>query len=299
MKKIIILLLLQFTAVGVLVSLTIDVSREFFQGDVIRIVLNNEIEPDEVIVCGLWSGEIKYTQGECFTPFRQDEGQLWTGIILLGAASDLPPGEYSLEFNSGEEIKITILPGEFIYEDIPLNEAMSDLRQDDGPEKARQWRILYGLLTEFNSDSIFLDGNFILPVDSSLRRTSFYGDRRKFIYTDGGISRSIHYGIDFSGVPGTEVRSAGNGRVVFSDLRILSGETVVVEHLPGVYSSYYHMRDRFVREGDMVEAGKLIGTIGATGLVTGAHLHWEIRVNGIPVAPDPLRTSALLTKEHF
>ena len=71
---------------------------------------------------------------------------------------------------------------------------------------------------------------------------------------------------------------------------------MVIEHLPGVYTLYYHMRDRFAQEGSLTQAGTLIGTVGSTGLSTGAHLHWEVRVNGVPVSPDFLLSHPLIDK---
>ena len=68
--------------------------------------------------------------------------------------------------------------------------------------------------------------------------------------------------------------------------RISTGWSVVIEHLPGVYSLYYHMDSLTVEKGDMVKRGTLIGYSGATGLATGPHLHWEVRVNGNAVNPD-------------
>jgi len=189
---------------------------------------------------------------------------------------------------------IEIIPGEFISEEIPLNRDLTKLRSEPDEEKQRQSRILYALLQEYNGDSVFHKGPFIIPVEP-LRLTSFYGDRRVFVYNDGKRSNSIHSGIDYSAVPGTVIAACGDGKVVFSDERITTGNTIILEHLPGVYSLYYHMRNRFVQLGEMVGTGQLIGSVGATGLATGAHLHWEIRVNAVPVAPNPLVESALLS----
>jgi murein DD-endopeptidase MepM/ murein hydrolase activator NlpD len=68
--------------------------------------------------------------------------------------------------------------------------------------------------------------------------------------------------------------------------RITTGNTIVLEHLPGVYSLYFHLDQIFVEEGDWVEQKQEIGLVGNTGLSTAAHLHWEIRVNGVAVNPD-------------
>ena len=116
--------------------------------------------------------------------------------------------------------------------------------------------------------------------------TSFFGDRRVYAYTGGGSSTSLHYGIDYGIPTGSEVTACGQGRVVMAENRISTGWSIVIEHLPGVYSLYYHMDSLTVEKGDMVKQGTLIGYSGATGLATGPHLHWEVRVNGNAVNPD-------------
>ena len=67
--------------------------------------------------------------------------------------------------------------------------------------------------------------------------------------------------------------------------RIITGNTVIIEHLPGVFTLYYHMDSILIESGMVVKKGKQIGPVGATGLVTGAHLHWELRVSQVPVDP--------------
>ena len=61
---------------------------------------------------------------------------------------------------------------------------------------------------------------------------------------------------------------------------------MVIEHLPGVFSLYYHLQDIEVKEGQRLFQGQRIGTVGMTGLATGPHLHWELRVSGVAVEPD-------------
>ena len=73
---------------------------------------------------------------------------------------------------------------------------------------------------------------------------------------------------------------------MLAESRISTGWSVVVEHLPGVYSLYYHLDSLAASEGEAVRAGTLIGRSGSTGLSTGPHLHWEFRVNGEAVSPD-------------
>ena len=175
---------------------------------------------------------------------------------------------------------------------------MSSLRQSDEPRKREEARELTELLYKFNIGSIYHDSEIIVPVEE-VRITSFFGDRRIFLYADDRTSSSIHHGIDFAGARGTEVHACGAGRVVMAKERILTGLTAIVEHLPGVYSLYFHMDTLSVEPGQMVAAGELLGTVGSTGLVTGSHLHWEMRISGIPVDPYVFVEESIIDKDHI
>jgi murein DD-endopeptidase MepM/ murein hydrolase activator NlpD len=115
-------------------------------------------------------------------------------------------------------------------------------------------------------------------------------------YSNGSSDTSIHAGIDFGVPKGTAVSACGPGKVVLARNRIVTGNSVIIEHLPGVYSLYYHLDKINATEGAMVTAGELIGQSGATGLATGPHLHWEIRVSGENADPDAFIARPILDK---
>jgi murein DD-endopeptidase MepM/ murein hydrolase activator NlpD len=79
--------------------------------------------------------------------------------------------------------------------------------------------------------------------------------------------------------------------------RIVSGNSVVIEHMPGVYSLYYHMDKLAVNQGDMVQTGTRLGDAGATGFATGAHLHYEIRISTEYVDPAAFMGRKILDKD--
>ena len=126
---------------------------------------------------------------------------------------------------------------------------------------------------------------FKKPIVSE-RMTAFFGDRRIYAYTNGKSSTSLHYGDDYGVPTGTEVFACGDGKVVMAENRISTGYSIVIEHLPGLYSLYYHLNEMSVKEGDIVKQGQLIAKSGSTGLATGPHLHWEIRLNGSAIRPN-------------
>lgn len=226
----------------------------------------------------------------------REEGTPWVG--LLGIPSFAPPGLYRLEVRIGERsvlLPVRVLGRQFIHEEIVLNKEMSKLRTEEDTRKIAEMRELLERVSLFNPRSLYHPKTFRLPVEG-FRRTAQFGDRRKYQYAEGGAEQAIHTGIDFATPRGTPVRVTASGQVAFAGPRILTGNTVVVEHLPGVYSLYYHLDEIEVKEGDLLQEGKRIGTTGATGLVTGPHLHWEVRVGGTPVNPDAFLRGGPLDK---
>jgi murein DD-endopeptidase MepM/ murein hydrolase activator NlpD len=111
--------------------------------------------------------------------------------------------------------------------------------------------------------------------------TSPFG-KRESPYGEG---REMHPGIDISAGYGHPVTAAGNGEVVFAGRDGGYGGLVVVDHGSRLHTLYGHLSKLYVREGQLVRRGQAIGAVGATGRATGAHLHYEVRMNGAPVDP--------------
>ena len=143
------------------------------------------------------------------------------------------------------------------------------------------------LLRRSNPEAVYHLDRFVMPVRQD-RRTAGFGDVRQYLFAGSGSMDSIHNGIDFGLAAGTPVFASASGKVVMATQRITTGNTIVLEHLPGLYSLYYHLIEIGVRLGDTIVAGKEIGKVGSTGLATGAHLHWEVRSSGVAVDPDAL-----------
>ncbi|MDR1626240.1 MAG: M23 family metallopeptidase [Spirochaetia bacterium] len=232
-----------------------------------------------------------------------ETGETWAAIG--GISSVQAPGDYSLSLRAvcegGEEevfsASVRVLGRDFLGEDIPLNRAMSSLRADSDPRKAAESRELWELLVKTEASSVYHTGRLSPPVAGGFRESAFFGDRRTFLYTDGGKAASIHYGLDYATPRGTPVYAAGAGRVVMAKERVLTGFSVVIEHLPGVYSLYYHLDKIGVKPDQIVKTGEKIGESGFTGLATGPHLHWEVRAAANAVEPKNLLERALVPGE--
>ena len=129
-------------------------------------------------------------------------------------------------------------------------------------------------------------GAFVRPVPGE--SVSRFGTRSIF----NGQPRSPHNGGDFMSPAGTPIEAPNAGRIALARDLYFSGNTVVIDHGLGMFSTLAHMSEMNVREDDIVNAGQVVGRVGATGRVTGPHLHWAVRVGGARV--DPLSVLAVL-----
>lgn len=127
---------------------------------------------------------------------------------------------------------------------------------------------------------------FVRPVLEAAN--SAFGTRSVF----NGEARNAHGGADFMSPAGTPIRAPNAGRVVVARDLYFSGNTVVIDHGLGLFSLLAHLSAFDVHEGDRVAGGEIVGRVGATGRVTGPHLHWAVRVDGARV--DPLSVLAVL-----
>ena len=201
-------------------------------------------------------------------------------IVVEGAAGTL------------SELALQIAQREFRSEVLTLTPSLTGILNDSSPQRVAESEHLWAILNRIGNEAHFF-GSFVPPV-SSTRRTSQFGSRRVFRYSNGGSDTSIHAGVDYGVPTGTAVGACAPGRVVLARHRIVSGNSIIVEHLPGVYSLYYHLDSIEVAEGDLVAAGALLGRSGSTGFSTGPHLHWEIRVATENTDPDVFFTRPLL-----
>lgn len=129
-------------------------------------------------------------------------------------------------------------------------------------------------------------GPFLRPVPD--QANSRFGSRSIF----NGKPRSRHTGADFSSPAGRPINAPNAGRVLLAEPLYFSGNTVVIDHGLELFSLFAHLAEIGVREGATVQAGETVGLVGATGRVTGPHLHWAVRANGARI--DPLSLLVLL-----
>ncbi|NMC83752.1 MAG: peptidoglycan DD-metalloendopeptidase family protein [Anaerolineaceae bacterium] len=134
------------------------------------------------------------------------------------------------------------------------------------------------------------NGIFTPPVVNPNCRPDTFGKLRSF---NGSDYSYFHSGIDFCGGVGDKIFAVADGVVVYTGQLDVRGGTTIIDHGHGVYSGYYHQSEIDVKQGDTVKAGQQIGLIGATGRVTGPHLHLDVIVGDVQVDPDEWLSGAM------
>jgi murein DD-endopeptidase MepM/ murein hydrolase activator NlpD len=132
------------------------------------------------------------------------------------------------------------------------------------------------------SPILLWQGTFARPIDPQYPTTSPFGTRRDYSVADIG---SFHAGQDFGAPEGVLVTAPAAGTVVLAEPVTVRGSAVILDHGRGIFTGYWHLSEIKVEVGQQVAPGDVIGIVGNTGLSTGAHLHWEMRVNGVAVDP--------------
>ncbi|MDR1174542.1 MAG: M23 family metallopeptidase [Treponema sp.] len=271
-------------------------------GDPVTVILQGEQAQGEGLHAVLMRGQNRFS-GAAFFDYDLGEGKT-VKTALLAVPSTVLPGEASIRVerrNAGEEAvflaekPLGIARRDFASETITLNEDLTRIRTEDDPRKTAEAEQVWAIFNR-TGNSILAEGYFRVPV-ASTRRTSRFGDRRVFQYSNGKTGTSIHAGVDYGVPKGTRVDACAAGKVVLARSRIVTGNSVILEHLPGVYSLYYHLDSITCKEGQTLASGEELGLSGATGLATGPHLHWEIRVSGENADPDAFISRPVLDKK--
>jgi murein DD-endopeptidase MepM/ murein hydrolase activator NlpD len=213
-------------------------------------------------------------------------------VALQGVHALLEPGVYPLSLKarlpdgSSQSYEQMLLVVSGHYPEDPLL-YVDPSTIDPAATEPEQKQIL-GLVKEATPER-FWTGEFISPAIQYAESTYFtsrYGNRRTYIGQGTELTvEGFHTGLDFGGGVGLPITAVAAGKVVFAGPLTVRGNATIIDHGWGVFSGFWHQSEFKVKAGDMVEQGQVIGLVGGTGRVTGAHLHWELWVNGIQVDP--------------
>jgi murein DD-endopeptidase MepM/ murein hydrolase activator NlpD len=219
------------------------------------------------------------------------------GAARLRLAAQVREARDSINLNCLElDRDISIEPKSFAKEDIALDSANTAIRIAPDPAKDAQTEEFAKIFKTKDPTALFALDAMIKPLSDSWRITAGFADQRRYLYANGGVEASLHGGIDLGAASETSVRACAPGLVAFAGTRIVTGNTVVLEHLPGLFSIYMHLSSISVAKGDLLSAGQLLGKVGSTGLSTGPHLHWELRVGPQSVNPEYWLSRPILDK---
>ena len=251
------------------------------------------VQPGELVVLSIAlpepRGVVRVRAFDRAVPAYAVDATTWRALV--GIDLDTKPGEYHVAVDAGGGLTgdepLTVLPKKFPTRRLTVDENFVNppatvearIKQESAllasiyarPAPARQWTAA-----------------FVRPVPQPAN--SRFGTRSIF----NGQPRNAHGGADFLSPAGTPIHAPNAGVVVVARDLYFSGGTVIIDHGQGFFSMLAHMSAIDVHEGDRVAAGDVLGKVGATGRVTGPHLHWAVRVNDARV--DPLSVLQLLGK---
>jgi murein DD-endopeptidase MepM/ murein hydrolase activator NlpD len=208
-------------------------------------------------------------------------------VALQGIHALLDPGVYPLRINAtfpdgtkqSFEQMMLVASGNYTKEALAVPSEFIDPSVTIPEDK--QVASMVSLVTAQK----FWDGVFGLPVAQPYCIKDWFGVRRSF---NGSDFNYLHAGVDYgicSADHPFDIYAAAPGTVIFAGPLAVRGNATFVDHGEGIYTGYFHQEEIYVQVGQQVQAGELIGKIGATGRATGPHLHWEVWVNGIQVNP--------------
>jgi murein DD-endopeptidase MepM/ murein hydrolase activator NlpD len=261
---------------------------ESSQGSLLLLELRSSAKP---------LAEVKATWDNKDIPFWQqpklDDKSPDAWRALLGVDLELKPETYALAIagktQAAEEFtctaSIAVKEGKFATESLKVAPNFVEPNPEQLARAEAERQRLRAIFATITPERLW-DGRFHYPL-ADVTTGGNFGKRRIL----NGKAGSPHSGVDFPAPAGTPVYAAQRGRVVLAEPLYFSGNTVVLDHGLGVYTLYAHFESIAVQPGDLVDTGALLGKVGATGRVTGPHLHWGVTVNR--ARANPLQLIAL------
>src|SRR6185436_3944308 len=221
-----------------------------------------------------------------FIGYRVDE-RIWR--VLVGIDLETAARAYSAEVLVDDypamSVPVRVTPRKFRTRKLTVDPAFVNPPREAEERIAREAAELSDLWSHSEATKLWT-GAFVRPVPDEANTA--FGTRSIL----NGEPRSPHSGADFNSATGTPIKAPNAGRVVLAGDRYFTGNTVMIDHGLALFSLFAHLSEMDVKAGDMVAAGDVVGKVGATGRVTGPHLHWSVRLNGARI--DPLSLLSVL-----
>jgi murein DD-endopeptidase MepM/ murein hydrolase activator NlpD len=217
--------------------------------------------------------------------FMEEEGTYWAlaGVNALTAPGDYPLLLEAAEVESGDLLtmqeRFTVTKAGFGTYNVVVSSDRQGLLAADVVEAER--RKVNAVYAGVSGEQLW-SGTFGLPLAGEIRVTAPFGQRRSY---NGGPVSSYHAGQDLGADKGVPVLAPITGTVALAEPLKVRGRAVIIDHGLGVFTGFWHLSQIDVAVGQTVRRDEVIGLVGNSGLSTGPHLHWEMRVLGVPVDP--------------
>ncbi|OAG27344.1 M23 family metallopeptidase [Thermodesulfatator autotrophicus] len=202
---------------------------------------------------------------------------------LLAIPLGTVPGSYPLKIHDGKvhSFEVKIYPQKYPEEHLKVPPKMIHYPPKVIDRIKREVKAIKQAVKGFTPRPL-LDGPFVWPATG--RISSPFGFRRVY----NGVPKSHHSGIDIAVPKNTLIKASNRGRVVLTGDFYLPGKIVIIDHGLGIYTVYCHLNKILVQPGQIVEKGEKIALSGASGRVTGPHLHFGCYIRGVKVDPKTL-----------
>jgi murein DD-endopeptidase MepM/ murein hydrolase activator NlpD len=259
MKKLLFILVIFFISHSLY---ALELKGTFYQGNLIL----GKTEPGSKVFID--KNEIKVSNKGFFVfgLSKDRKNDLSIKVVKNGITNKLIKKIYKKKY---QVQKINGLPGKQVT---PPKEVYERIKNDNK---------LISKARSINSNLNFFTNNFKVPIKNSII-TGVYGSQRIL----NGIPKSPHYGLDFAANEGTKIKAMLDGVVTLSEKDLYyTGGTIIFDHGHGISTLYMHMKEIYVKNGQSIKQGDVIGTVGKTGRSTGPHL--DVRLNWLDVKLDP------------
>ena len=204
----------------------------------------------------------------------------WTALVGVALSAESGPASINVRAPDGtqRQVAYTVAPTRYSEQQLKVSPRSVDLSPEDLARHERERAQQQVVMASFSQP---LPATLRMQVPVPGRRSSSFGLRRVF----NGQARSPHSGMDIAAATGTPVATPLLGRVIDTGDYFFNGQTVWLDHGGGLLSMVCHLSAIDVRVGDMLATGQRLGAVGATGRVTGPHLHWGVMLNRAMVDP--------------
>lgn len=245
------------------------VTSENYPGNILILKIE-KVNPEDTV--RIHTDAVK-TTGEVF-----EYGEGYRALLPIDLYAAPGTHDLSVVFNEGKETEykitrqLSMKSRTFKTQYLVVSESMNQTNNNEQAD--REFVAVVKPARTISTPNKLWTGDFIMPIEGRL--TTDFGQIR---IINNEPSSSRHSGIDIAAPTGTPVKAPNNGIVTLAASGLLStGNTIVVNHGMGLFTSYYHLNSMGVKTGDLVEKGDVMGTVGTTGFSTGPHLHYTVSI---------------------